>query len=123
MFIFIWQFNYFLFSDLPLVLTALKGLSIDMKEILANQRMILHHLGKSDIVKEKFFTEKYKLEVPFRTEEEFTEFDNKLKNNNDSFRTEFVSIAQFAIFDYLHIIFNTIIHFNYFYFYVCRGLL
>ena len=52
-----------------------------MKEVLANQRLILVNLGKTEASREKFFTEKHQLNVPFQTEEEFSDFKNMLNSD------------------------------------------
>ncbi|XP_033225960.1 uncharacterized protein LOC117178645 [Belonocnema kinseyi] len=77
-------------DDLPLVLSALKGLSVDVQEILANQRSILLRLGQRETATKTLFTEKYKLEISFQSTEQFDEFNEKLKID-DGLRTEFSS--------------------------------
>lgn len=70
----------------------MRNLVVDVQEIAATQRTILAILQGSNgniNIDDNFIT-KHKLDLPFKNEEEFNEFDEKL-SKVELFRKEFVS--------------------------------
>ena len=79
--------NFFL--DIVMILSILKGITVDLKEIKANQQILIQHRPSTNDMAEQNFTVKPNLSVPFKTMDDFNDFEYFDRNliTIDEFRT------------------------------------
>lgn len=78
---------------MALIITTLKGMAVDIREIKANQQMIIQHFRANDLLVDISFISKQNLKLPFKNLYDFNKFDTSLSAEKDEIQREFVSIV------------------------------
>lgn len=89
-------------SEFQLIMNCLQGISVNVDEIVKNQREMRDLLEASGVIKDdigandQLFTDKYNICFPMRTKDDLNAFQEMLKTN-DICRRDFVSFLLFLI--------------------------
>lgn len=89
-------------SEFQLIMNCLQGISVNVDEIVKNQREMRDLLEASEVIKDdigandQLFTDKYYICFPMRTKDDLNAFQEMLKTN-DICRRDFVSFLLFLI--------------------------
>lgn len=73
-----------------LIVSMLKGITVELEEIKRNQKILMQQLQPADRIQESNFIYKHNLDVPFKTMADLQNFDREL-SLTDEFRSDFVS--------------------------------